>query len=262
MAGRALGYLVAAGVAAAVAGVSLPASAAKIGVTAAVQNQVQGLQGGGSETLAAGSQIFQDEVIATGAKSTAQLLFLDQTTLSVGPQARVTLDKFVYNPSTGSGTAVFNATKGAFRFITGIQAPTHYQIDTAVATIGVRGTIVDGYVGSNGGLYVVAQEGKSDGAVIIKVGDQTYVLKPGQALYISPDKQVTGPMTPDDQFIRIAGVVPFPLYGGMLPGEHEEVDVPDGATVRADDLFDHPNDESCDPCCPGDWGDWPPENSN
>jgi hypothetical protein len=251
MAARFFTYAAAAGVVAALVGMSLPAEAAKIGVTAAIQNQVQGVQGSGSETLAAGSQIYQDEVIKTGAQSTAQLLFLDQTSLSVGPQAQVTLDKFVYNPNTGGGTAVFSATKGAFRFITGIQSPTHYQIDTAVATIGVRGTIVDGYVGSNGGLYVVAQEGKSDGAVIIKVGDQTYVLKPGEALYIAPDKQVTGPMTPDDQFIRVAGVVPFPLYGGVLPGEHEEVDVPDGATVRADDLFDHPEPCPCPYECEG-----------
>jgi len=65
---------------------------------------------------------------------------------------------------------------------------------------------------------------------------------------------VTGPMTPDDQFIRIAGVVPFPLYGGMLPGDHEEVDVPDGATVRADDLFDHPEPCICPYWCEGGGG--------
>ncbi len=51
----------------AVAGLVPPAEAAtKIGVTAAAQNQVQGVQGGATQALAAGSQIFQDEVIKTG----------------------------------------------------------------------------------------------------------------------------------------------------------------------------------------------------
>ncbi len=250
MIGRILGLGVVPIVLLAVAGLVPSAEAAtKIGVTAAAQNQVQGVQGGATQALAAGSQIFQDEVIKTGAQSMAQLLFLDQTSLSVGPQAQVTLDKFVYNPNTGAGSVVFAATQGAFRFVSGTQASNHYSIETPVATIGARGTVIDCYL-SPSGLYCVAQEGKSDGAVTIKVGDKTYVLKPGEALFVAADETVTGPMVPDDQFIRIAGV-PFPEFGGVLPGEHAEIDVPDGQEVRADDLFDHPPPEHECPCCDG-----------
>jgi hypothetical protein len=42
---------------------------------------------------------------------------------------------------------------------------------------------------------------------------------------------------------------PFPLFGGLLPGEHEQFDVPDGGTIRGDDLFQHPQ-----PCDEGDYG--------
>ena len=239
-------------VACALAAAAPPAEAAKIGVTAAVQNQVMGLQGSSSESLAAGSQVFQDEVIKTGTKSMAQLLFLDQTSLSVGPQSQVTLDKFVYNPSTNAGSVVLSTTAGAFRFITGTQPSVNYKINAALATIGVRGTIVDFYR-SAAGLYVVAQQGNAAGAVTVTVGGKTYVLLPGQALFVAPDKTVTGPMTPDDQFIKIAGVVPFPLYGSTLPGEYDQIDVPDGQDVRADDLFEHtPPDTGDDECtrCP------------
>jgi len=230
-------------------GLQAAIAAGNIGVTSAVQNQVQGVQGSATEALAAGSHVFQDEVIRTGAKSMAQLLFLDETSLSVGPQSEVKLDKFVYNPATGAGDVVLSATKGAFRFITGSQSPANYKLVTSVATIGVRGTIVDCYL-SDKGLYCVAQEGKADGAVFIVVGGVTHVLKPGEALFVAADKTVTGPMPPDDQFFRVAGLAPWPLFGGILPGEHDQFDVPDDGTVRADDLFPHqPPDEECYPYC-------------
>jgi hypothetical protein len=222
-------------------------AAGNIGVAAAAQNDVNGITGGASQSVVAGSHIFQDEVIKTGVKSMAQLIFLDETSLSVGPQSQVTLDKFVYNPSTGTGSVVINATQGAFRFISGSQPSTNYKINTAVATIGTRGTIVDGYK-SDAGLYIVAQEGKADGAVIVTVNGKEYVLKPGEAMFVAADKTVTGPMAPDDEFFRVVGVVPWPLWGGLLPGEHEQVDVPDGGTVRSDDLFEH------DPCVGHDGG--------
>jgi hypothetical protein len=213
-------------------------AATNIGVAGATQNQVTG-SSGGSHAVTAGSKIFQDEVITTGAQSTAQFLFLDETTLSVGPHSQVTLDKFVYNPATGAGSLVINATQGAFRFISGSQPSANYKINTAIATIGTRGTIVDGYK-SDKGLYVIAQEGKADGAVIVTVNGVEYVLKPGQALFVSSEKVVTGPMAPDDEFFRVVGIVPHPLYGGLLPGEHEQIEVPDGGTLRGDELFQHP----------------------
>lgn len=225
------------------AGLAHAASAAgKIGVTAAVQNEVQGIAAGDARALAAGSQVFEDETIRTGAKSMAQLLFLDETTLSVGPQSEVKLDKFVYSPSSGRGDVVLSATKGAFRFITGSQNPTNYRLNTAIATIGVRGTIVDCYL-TGLGLYCIAQEG----TVIIVVDGIEHVLHPGEALFVSADGTVDGPMTPDGEFFRVAGIVPFGLYGGLLPGEHEHTEVPDGATVRADDLF--PQEPPCGYYC-------------
>jgi hypothetical protein len=226
-------------------------AASNIGVAAAAHNDVSGITGGGSHAVTPGTKIFQDEVIKTGAQSMAQLLFLDETSLSVGPQSEITLDKFIYNPSTGVGSVVLSATQGAFRFISGSQPSANYRINTAIATIGTRGTIVDCYL-SEAGLYCIAQEGKSDGAVIITVNGVQHVLKPGQALFVSANKEVTGPMAPDDEFFAIVGKGPYPLYGGLLPGEHQQFDVPDDGTVRGDELFQHP-----DPC--GGYGElkWP-----
>lgn len=118
------------------AGLAL-AQQGKIGVAAAVKNQVFG----NAQPLSNGSGIFANERIRTGDASTAQLQFLDQTNLAVGPKSEVVLDRFVYDPDRRKGSVVVQAGRGVFRFVSGSQDPTSYQIKTPVATIGVRGTV-------------------------------------------------------------------------------------------------------------------------
>jgi hypothetical protein len=112
---------------------------AKVGVASAVKNDVRGKSG----ALAVGSSVFANERIRTGDAASAQLMFLDKTVLSMGPKAELLLDKYVYNPNRGTGQVVVNAVQGSMRFVTGSQNPTNYSIKTPVATLGIRGTVVD-----------------------------------------------------------------------------------------------------------------------
>src|SRR5262249_15074235 len=111
----------------------------RIGVAAAVRNQVTAAQAAQEHPLVVCANIFQDETIRTGANSVAQLLFADQTTLSVGPRSEVRLDRYVYDPHQSVGDVAISLSTGALRFITGAQDPHSYSIRTPVATIGVRG---------------------------------------------------------------------------------------------------------------------------
>jgi adenylate cyclase len=101
------------------------------------------------------SQLFEQEVVKTGVASVAQLLFLDQTSLTIGPKAQVKLDKFVFDPNKKVGDVVLSATKGAFRFVSGVQDPHSYTINTPVATIGTRGTIFSGYNFAGGIIIII-----------------------------------------------------------------------------------------------------------
>jgi hypothetical protein len=212
-------------------------AASKIGVASAVKNDVQG---GDSRALVAGSSVFEQERVRTGAESVAQLLFLDQTSLSVGPQSEVILDRFVYDPSRGTGDVILSATRGAFRFVSGSQNPLSYKINTPSATIGVRGTIIDCAVGS---LTCVVQEGSAT----ITVGGVPYTLHAGEALTVGDDGAVTGPYTHDGVFDAIKFATPWPLFGSGLPTEKWHTEVPDDSTVRIEDITEH---EIVDPCFP------------
>src|SRR5215475_3239435 len=111
----------------------------------------------GSGTLSVGSELFSNETVRTGEASQAQLLFLDQTNLSVGARSEVKLDRFVYNPDRKTGNVVIEASRGAFRFVSGSQNPRSYTIKTPFATIGVRGTIFSTQIGKTGEHIYVTQ---------------------------------------------------------------------------------------------------------
>jgi hypothetical protein len=190
-----------------------PALASKIGVASAIKNDVQGSN---SRALSVGSDLFTNERVRTGVESTAQFLFLDKTSLSIGPQAELTLDKFVYNPSRGSGEVVLNSVKGAFRFVSGSQDPRHYTIKTPVATLGVRGTVVDYLVQNGKAVFILVQ-----GSAQLKVpGGQTVNLtKPGTVYIVHAGGKVEGPLPNDGTIVHAFGNIAFPLYGWFFQGD-------------------------------------------
>ena len=121
-----------------------PANAqSNIGSASSVKNRVDGVIGGQARSLASGSAVHSNELIRSGKDFVANLVFIDQTKLSVGPKSEVRLDKFVYDPNQRSGVVAIQATRGAYRFATGVQDFKNYQIKTPYATLGVRGTVLE-----------------------------------------------------------------------------------------------------------------------
>ena len=209
----------------------------RIGAAAAVRNQVTGTRAQGqAQPLAAGNSIYQNQTIATGANSVAQLLFTDQTTLSIGQRSQVTLDRYVYDPSraTGGGATV-SMTRGAMRFVSGSQDPRNYQVRTPVATIGVRGTIVDLLL-MDGRMFGILDEGR----VIFTLtnGETVELDRPGQAVEFFSDGTVSSPFTWRGRYESSFSTATFPLFGNPFadfPGFEGAYDA-DDATNRTDDI--------------------------
>jgi len=134
-------FLVAAGSVAAVEAHS--ATELRIGTTASAKNEVTGTLGPTRRVIKLGDGVFQNESLATGNGATAQILFSDETALTMGPNSRVILDKLIYDPSGKRGEFAIRATTGVFRFVTGSGPKQGYKIDTPMGTIGVRGTILE-----------------------------------------------------------------------------------------------------------------------
>ena len=133
----------------------VPATAqdTKIGVTAVVNPNATGqVPAKARRTLLVGSDVFSQENVITTENGQAQMLFLDESALTIGPDSEVVLDEFVYDPNTKTGKLALTATKGLFRLVGGrISKTTAVILKTPTATIGIRGGIAMINVADGGG---------------------------------------------------------------------------------------------------------------
>ena len=153
--------------------------------------------------------------IVTGTASRLQVLLLDRSSFSVGARARIRVDRFVYDPGRNSSAVGLRVMRGAFRFMSGKatrNAPGQSGIRTPIASIGIRGTIVEGAVGEEA-LRIMAEQknvpkdyaidpenaslvllrgpgagtagGEIPGAIEVTSGGQTAVIdQPGMAAFV------------------------------------------------------------------------------
>jgi hypothetical protein len=99
------------------------------------------LPAGGVGQTKAGDPVYKGDVVQTGADGKVGITFTDGTTFNLSSNARMVLNEFVYDPDGTSNSTLFSLSKGTFTFIAGKVAKTgDMQIDTPVATLGIRGT--------------------------------------------------------------------------------------------------------------------------
>ncbi len=109
---------------------------------------------GGSRTLNSGTQVFEHDKI-TVSNGNAQIQLIDGTKLVVGTNSSLVLEKFLLQGGDTAQNVSVDALRGTFRFITGKSPKTAYNIQTANATIGIRGTGFDFWVADRTGLALL-----------------------------------------------------------------------------------------------------------
>ena len=124
----------------------------KVGVTAASNINATGKPPiSPARDLETGLEVFFNEKVTTNASGRAQLLFRDGTSLTIGAGSEMVIDKFVFDPASGTGEMAINITKGVFRLVGGkISKKTPVRFNTPTATVAVRGAVVDLAVQANG----------------------------------------------------------------------------------------------------------------
>lgn len=113
-----------------------------IGTVSRIQGEVSGTRGGTTGTLGLNASIFPNEIVSTGETARLEVTFTDNTRLTLGEKAKLTLDRYVFNPAAGSGILKFGVA-GAFRFLSGRLsklARADVSVTTPFATLGIRGT--------------------------------------------------------------------------------------------------------------------------
>jgi hypothetical protein len=97
----------------------------------------------GTAAAVVGTPVHMNDRLRTGANARLQVTFSDDSSLTLGENANVVIDRFVFNPHKSSADVVLNATQGAFRFAGGkIERMQHKNIvvNTPHSALAVRGT--------------------------------------------------------------------------------------------------------------------------
>ncbi|MEP9387757.1 FecR family protein [Mesorhizobium sp. KR9-304] len=119
---------------------------AEVGVAAAVNIDAKGRPPGAApRVITLGSNVVFNEEITTDEAGLVQILLLDGTTFTVGPNSQLTIDEFVYDPNTGDAKVVASLTRGVFRFVGARTSQTDggATVKTPVGTIGIRGGVAN-----------------------------------------------------------------------------------------------------------------------
>ena len=97
----------------------------------------------GSSVAAIGSPVRLGDRLRTGANARLEITFDDGTRLTLGENANVVIDRYVYNPAKSKGQMLLSTTQGALRLATGkLKEMDNKDITvvTPAAALAVRGT--------------------------------------------------------------------------------------------------------------------------
>jgi hypothetical protein len=163
------------------------AIAETVGSVSAVNQSATGTEPGtGPRMLSLGANVVFNETIKTSAAGSAQLAFVDRSTLNVGRNSSVIIDQFVYDPASATGSMGLKLGSGVLRFVGGqISHTAGVTITTPVAVLGLRGgSATVGYASGKycpGAIFI-----NHIGALTLKNKvDQIHIDKPGYGVCVT-----------------------------------------------------------------------------
>lgn len=118
-----------------------PVAAEPIGKMTAFQTVIYRLNG---PQLGVGADIFLRDRLKSNATGLGMIVFNDESSAKIGPNASLVIDEFVYDPSSRRGTSTIRADSGLTRFYGGqISKRGRMNVRTPHMILGVRGGIVE-----------------------------------------------------------------------------------------------------------------------
>lgn len=160
-----------------------PAAAQQIGTATAVNPLSESTPpGGATDKLTVGARVMHNERIRTSPSGSAQLLFLDKSTLGIAPNTSLVVNEFVYDPAANRGHMLTRLTAGALQYIGGeLSHQGAATITTPAVAVGIRGGTVTVAHGAHG-TQITSQYGT---ITLTNGAGTTVVTRPGFTVTIA-----------------------------------------------------------------------------
>ena len=98
---------------------------------------------GGTVKAEDGTPVYPSDTVRTGVDGSVGIIFRDNSRISLGPNSRLDLKKFAFDPAQKRFSMVNRLAKGTATFVSGKMtklSPESVVLETPSSTIGVRGT--------------------------------------------------------------------------------------------------------------------------
>ncbi|MFZ0692939.1 MAG: FecR domain-containing protein [Alphaproteobacteria bacterium] len=126
-------------------GLTVPARAEddRAGIAAAVNPEASGQPPNEKmQVLHVGQNVIRNERITTQSGGQLQLLFVDGSSLTMGPNSEIVIDEFVFDPKKNTGSMTATVVAGVLRYVGGKVSKTKaVNFNTPSGVITVRGGI-------------------------------------------------------------------------------------------------------------------------
>jgi hypothetical protein len=156
-----------------------------VGAVDKLQAHVEATQAGQSRPLVVNSDIYFRDRCHSGEGARLQATLKDGTQLTLGENATLVVDEFIYDPFRSRAELAITVVKGAFLYVGGLidkETGANVQIRTPVGAIGLRGTTVwGGPIDKGYGIIVLS------GEVTVTGRRGTVTLKQGQGTMLFGD---------------------------------------------------------------------------
>ena len=122
---------------------SAVSSAAEIGQIKNTTGQVFLLRNNQQQPAKPGDTVEQADIVITGANGSFGITLIDGTRLSAGPNSRIELKQFRFNPTTQEGESLTELHRGTLAIVSGQiakRSPGAMKVQTPTTILGVRGT--------------------------------------------------------------------------------------------------------------------------
>ena len=185
--------------------------------------------------------VYAGDTLITDAKSRLQVSFVDGAYVSVQPGSEYRIDEYRYSGKPdGSEKAIYSLLKGGIRAVTGLIGKKNhdaYKVNTAVATIGIRGT------GHNTRICQGDCPGKPDGLYHNTWEGVTYVENDADVVDVPTGKGVyVRDLSSPIQFLNQPSAVTA-VETGKEREEEDEKEHEDEETYVAGEQRDEQGDE-------------------
>lgn len=174
-----------------------------------------------TRVLGLDSDVFLGDTLITDSSAKGQIQFLDGTLVLLIPGSRYSISAYA-----GDSKFISKLSKGGVRVSTGLIAkknPENFELRTANATIGVRGTVLEAriyqgdlYLGSSSGNLIATNQGGS-----LDIGPSQFASVTSQSRAPKPLSERPAPLNLSN-FELPAGGLPFqsgPIGAGSAAGQ-------------------------------------------